>query len=43
MKDEGCELLDEDKTSMPRHFVDAPKYVYYDIEQVIINKVSKNT
>ena len=42
MKDAGCELLDEDKTSMPRHFVDAPEYVYYDIEQDIVNKVSKN-
>ena len=40
MKDARCELLDEDKISMPRHFLDAPGYVYYDIEQDIVNKVS---
>jgi len=42
MQGTRCELLDEDKSSMPQHFVDAPEYVYYEIEQVITNKVSSN-
>jgi len=39
MQGTRCELLDEDKSSMPELFVDAPEYVYYDMEIVITNKV----